>query len=58
MDYLKCPHCGRKALQPIGNLYRFNVKEWRTVMFITYKCRWCRRKYQQDEAGNISELTD
>lgn len=58
MEYLKCPNCKRKALQVTGNRYGFNSREWRTTLFITYKCRWCRRKYQQDEAGNFSEITE
>lgn len=51
----KCPFCGRKALDIIGNRYGFDVKEWRTTTLTLLKCRWCRKLIIADEAGNYSQ---
>lgn len=57
VERAKCPVCGRKALNTIGNRYGFDVKEWRTTTLTLLKCRWCKRSFVRDEAGNYSPLT-
>lgn len=52
----QCPYCQKNALQETGKLYGFDVKEWRTTTFITYKCRWCKRSFTESEEGIFAEI--